>query len=75
VPSTKSSAVKTSTGTRKRTQKYVPNLLDADTYNAKQLADTHPIRYANTAAVFDVDEERHHKICWEVPLPGRGTNF
>ena len=56
-------------------KQYVPNLLDKDTYNAKQLADTHPIRYANTAAVFDHDKDRHHEICWEVPLPGRGTNF
>ncbi|WP_433631316.1 hypothetical protein [Halomicrococcus sp. NG-SE-24] len=52
-------------------KKYVPNLLDEDTYGAKQLADDHPIRYANTAAVFDVDEDRHHSICWEVPLSGR----
>jgi len=55
-------------------KQYVPNLLDEDTYDAKQLADDHPIRYANTAAVFGCDEDRHHKICWEVPLPGRGTN-
>ncbi|WP_312911839.1 transposase [Natronosalvus caseinilyticus] len=55
-------------------KQYVPNLLDEDTYDAKQLADDHPIRYANTAAVFDIHEDRHHKICWEVPLPGRGTN-
>jgi putative transposase len=32
-------------------------------------------RYANTAAVFDGDEDRHHEICWEVPLPGHRTNF
>ena len=56
-------------------KQYVPHLLDEDTYDAKQLADTHPIRYANTAAVFDHDEARRHEICWEVPLPGRGTNF
>lgn len=56
-------------------KQYVPNLLDKDTYDAKQLADTHPIRYANTAAVFDHDDDRHHEICWEVPLPGHGTNF
>lgn len=56
-------------------RQYVPNLLDEDTYDAKQLTDDHPIRYANTAAVFDVDKDRHHGICWEVPLPGRGTNF
>ncbi|AZQ16053.1 zinc ribbon domain-containing protein [Halorubrum sp. PV6] len=56
-------------------KKYVPNLLDEDTYDAKQLADDHPIRYANTAAVFDHDDDRHHEICWEVPLPGHGTNF
>ena len=56
-------------------KQYVPNLLDEDTYDAKQLADTHPIRYANTAAVFDHDDDRHHEVCWEVPLPGRGTNF
>jgi putative transposase len=53
-------------------KQYVPHLLDEDTYDAKQLADAHPIRYANTAAVFDIDEDRHHEICWEVPLPGRG---
>ena len=56
-------------------KQYVPNLLDEDTYDAKHLANDHPIRYANTAAVFDHDEDRHHEICWEVPLPGRGTNF
>lgn len=55
-------------------KKYVPNLLDEDTYDAKNLTDDHPIRYANTAAVFDYDEDRHHSYCWEVPLPGRGTN-
>ena len=43
--------------------------------NEKQLADDHPIRYANTAGVFNDDEDRHHDICWEVPLSGRGTNF
>ena len=32
-------------------------------------------RYANTAAVFDGDKDRHHEICWEVPLPGHRTNF
>jgi len=54
---------------------YVPDLLDEDTFDAKKLADDHPIRYANTAANFDHDKTRHHSICWEVPLPGRGTNF
>jgi len=50
-------------------KQYVPNLLDEDTYDAKQLADTHPIRYANTAAIFDINEDRHHENLLGSPAP------
>ncbi|MFU8866361.1 RNA-guided endonuclease TnpB family protein [Natronococcus sp.] len=52
---------------------YVPKL--RKTYNARELDDEHPIRLTNQAAKFDRDESRHHEICWNVPLPGYGTNF
>lgn len=56
-------------------KQYVPQLLDEDTFDAKHLADDHPVRYANTAATFDYDDQRDHVYCWRVPLPGRGTDF
>ncbi|WP_254525312.1 transposase [Natrinema caseinilyticum] len=52
---------------------YVPKL--RKTYNARELDDEHPLRLTNQAAKFDRDESRHHEICWNVPLPGYGTNF
>ncbi|MDG5760260.1 transposase [Natronococcus sp. A-GB1] len=52
---------------------YVPKL--RKTYNARELDDEHPLRLTNQAAKFDRDESRHHEICWNVPMPGRGTNF
>ncbi|NKE36524.1 IS200/IS605 family element transposase accessory protein TnpB [Natronococcus sp. JC468] len=52
---------------------YVPKL--RKTYNARELDDEHPLRLTNQAAKFDWDESRHHEICWNVPLPGYGTNF
>nr|WP_254547089.1 transposase [Halomarina sp. BND7] len=52
---------------------YVPKL--RKTYNARELDDEHPLRLTNQAAKFDRDESRHYEICWNVPQPGRGTNF
>ena len=52
---------------------YVPKL--HRTYNAKELDDEHPLRFVNRAGKFDRDSEREHEICWNVPQPGRGTNF
>lgn len=52
---------------------YVPTL--HKTYNAKELEDDHPIRFVNRAGTFDRDSSREYEICWNVPQPGRGTNF
>lgn len=52
---------------------YVPKL--RGTYDAKELRDEHPIRFVNRAAKFDHSGERHHEFVWQVPQPGRGTNF
>ena len=52
---------------------YVPKL--RDTYNAEELDDEHPLRLVNRAATFDHSEERDHSFVWQVPQPGRGTNF
>jgi hypothetical protein len=52
---------------------YVPKL--RKTYNARELDDEHPLRLTNQAAKFDRNKSRHHEICWNVPLPGYGTNF
>ncbi|SIR76129.1 transposase, IS605 OrfB family, central region [Haladaptatus litoreus] len=52
---------------------YVPKL--RKTYNAREIDDEHPLRLTNQAAKFDRDESRHYEICWNVPQPGRGTNF
>ncbi|WP_254831399.1 transposase [Haloglomus salinum] len=52
---------------------YVPKL--RDTYNAEELDDEHPLRLVNRAAKFDYSEEREHGFVWQVPQPGRGTNF
>ena len=55
---------------------YVPQLLDDDTYGAKDLQDDHPIRLTNQAAVFDHSTERDHAFTWRVPQPGHAsTNF
>jgi len=52
---------------------YVPKL--RKTYNAKELDDEHPLRFVNRAGKFDRDSSREYEICWNVPQPGRGTNF
>ena len=52
---------------------YVPKL--RNTYNAREIRDDHPLRLVNRAATFDRDESRRYEICWNVPQPGRGTNF
>ncbi|MHC3438459.1 RNA-guided endonuclease TnpB family protein [Natrialbaceae archaeon A-gly3] len=52
---------------------YVPKL--RRTYGANDLADDHPVRLVNRAAKFDRDESRHYEFVWQVPQPGRGTNF
>ena len=49
---------------------YVPSLDDA-----QELSDGHPTRMVNRAARFDYSEDRTHSYVWEVPQPGRGTNF
>ena len=52
---------------------YVPKL--RKTYDAEELDDEHPIRLVNRAAKFDHSDEREHSFVWQVPEPGRGTNF
>ncbi|WP_336360149.1 transposase [Haladaptatus sp. ZSTT2] len=52
---------------------YVPKL--HKTYNAKELDDEHPLRFVNRAGKFDRNSSREYEICWNVPQPGRGTNF
>jgi putative transposase len=52
---------------------YVPKLHNM--YHAKELADEHPLRFVNRAGKFDRDTSREYEICWNVPQPGRGTNF
>ena len=52
---------------------YVPKL--RDTYNAEELDDEHPLRLVNRAATFDYSDGREHGFVWQVPQPGRGTNF
>ena len=52
---------------------FVPRLLND--YGAEELAATHPVRFSNRAATFDRSTERAHEFCWNVPQPGRGTNF
>jgi IS605 OrfB family transposase len=52
---------------------YVPKL--HKTYNANELDDEHPLRLVNRAGKFDRDSSREYEICWNVPQPGRGTNF
>ena len=52
---------------------YVPKL--HNTYNANELDDEHPLRFVNRAGKFDRDSAREYEICWNVPQPGRGTNF
>ena len=52
---------------------YVPKL--HNTYNADELDDEHPLRFVNRAGKFDRDSAREYEICWNVPQPGRGTNF
>ena len=52
---------------------YIPKL--RATYNADELDDEHPLRLVNRAATFDYSDEREHGFVWQVPQPGRGTNF
>ncbi|QLG49797.1 RNA-guided endonuclease TnpB family protein [Natrinema halophilum] len=52
---------------------YVPKL--RDTYDASELDDEHPLRLVNRAATFDYSDEREYGYVWQVPQPGRGTNF
>jgi len=52
---------------------YVPKLYKTD--NAVELGDDHPLRLVNRAATFDYTDEREHSFVWQVPQPGRGTNF
>jgi putative transposase len=52
---------------------YVPKL--HNTYNANELDDEHPLRFVNRAGKFDRDSSREYELCWNVPQPGRGTNF
>jgi IS605 OrfB family transposase len=52
---------------------FVPKL--RRTYNAEELDDEHPLRLVNRAAKFDYSDERKHGFVWQVPQPGRGTNF
>ncbi|MGB9954745.1 RNA-guided endonuclease TnpB family protein (plasmid) [Haloarcula marismortui] len=52
---------------------YVPKL--RDTYNASELDDEHPLRLVNRAAKFDYSDGREYGYVWQVPQPGRGTNF
>lgn len=52
---------------------YVPKLFN--TYNARKIDDEHPLRLVNRAATFDYSDEREHGFVWQVPQPGRGTNF
>lgn len=53
-------------------KRHVPKLLEEGTLD---LDVAQPIRFTNRAATFDHAAERTHKSCWEVPQPGRGTNF
>lgn len=52
---------------------YVPRLHKTD--NAVELDDDHPLCLVNRAATFDYTDEREHSFVWQVPQPGRGTNF
>ncbi|TYL37190.1 transposase [Natronococcus pandeyae] len=52
---------------------YVPKL--RKTYDAREIDDEHPLRLVNRAARFDYSDEREHGFVWQVPMPGRGTNF
>lgn len=53
-------------------KRHVPQLLEDGT---PDLDAAQPVRFTNRAATFDHSGERSHEICWEVPQPGRGTNF
>ncbi|WP_135824604.1 RNA-guided endonuclease TnpB family protein [Halorussus ruber] len=59
--------------TKDALKSYVPKL--RDTYDARELDDDHPVRLVNRAAKFDYDDSREYGVCWNVPQPGRGTNF
>lgn len=53
-------------------KRHVPQLLEDGTpdLNAAQ-----PVQLTSRVATFDHSAERTHEFCWEVPQPGRGTNF
>jgi putative transposase len=53
-------------------KRHVPGLLKG---GSTELSETQPIRFTNRMAVFDHSTDRTHAFCWEVPQPGRGTNF
>lgn len=53
-------------------KRHVPQLLEDGT---PDLDAAQPVRFTNRAATFDHSAERTHAFCWEVPQPGRGTNF
>jgi len=53
-------------------KRHVPGILKS---GSAELSETQPIRFTNRAAVFDLSTDRTHEFCWEVPQPGRGTNF
>jgi len=53
-------------------KRHVPGLLKS---GSAELSKTQPIRFTNRSAVFDYSSDRNHSFCWEVPQPGRGTNF
>ena len=53
-------------------KRHVPQLLKEGTRDVDALQ---PVRFTNRAATFDHSPERTHGFCWEVPQPGRGTNF
>jgi IS605 OrfB family transposase len=52
---------------------YVPKLRKI--YDADEIHDEHPLRLVNRAAKFDHDAGRSAEFVWNVPQPGRGTNF
>lgn len=50
-------------------KKYVPQLLDEDTYDANELSDDHPVRFTHRGWQLDHSPDRHHAFCWCVPKP------
>jgi putative transposase len=54
-------------------KQYVPQL--RRTYDAKELAGDHPVRFTNRGWHLDHSPDRAHEFCWRVPQAGRGTSF